>query len=111
MATGTVKWFNLDKGFGFLANDDGSEDVFVHFTNIDFPNNRDLQEGQPVEFEIGEGQKGPQALHVSATGDVPADYQPARPSYGGGGGGGRSGGGGNRPRKGFSTGNKPNRRY
>ena len=107
MATGTVKWFNLDKGYGFISPDDGSPDLFVHFTNIDHPNSRNLLEGQPVDFEIGEGQKGPQALHVSTLGDPPADYQPAsRPQYGPSYDRPKS----HRPRQGLSSGRKPPRR-
>jgi CspA family cold shock protein len=51
MNTGTVKWFNIDKGFGFIANDDGSGDVFVHFTAINAPGLRSLSEGQKVTFD------------------------------------------------------------
>ncbi len=51
MNTGTVKWFNIDKGFGFIANDDGSRDVFVHFTAINAPGLRSLSEGQKVTFD------------------------------------------------------------
>lgn len=64
MATGTVKWFNAEKGFGFIAPDDGSADVFVHYSEIQGTGFKTLEENQPVEFEIGEGQKGPQALNV-----------------------------------------------
>jgi CspA family cold shock protein len=64
MATGTVKWFNGEKGFGFLAQDDGGPDVFVHFSAIQGSGYRDLQEGQPVEFEVVQGQRGPQAQEV-----------------------------------------------
>ena len=64
MAQGTVKWFNAEKGFGFIAPDDGSNDVFVHYSEIQGSGFKTLEENQPVEFEIGEGQKGPQALNV-----------------------------------------------
>ncbi len=64
MATGTVKWFNDQKGFGFIAPDDGGEDLFVHHTNINADGYRSLQEGQKVEFEPGQGRKGPEATNV-----------------------------------------------
>lgn len=63
--TGTVKWFNDSKGFGFIAREQG-EDVFVHFTGIRGEGFRSLEEGQKVEFTIVEGQKGPQAQDVVA---------------------------------------------
>jgi cold shock protein len=61
---GTVKWFNASKGFGFLTPDDGSADVFVHFSAIDGTGYRELVEGQRVQFETGQGPKGPQANSV-----------------------------------------------
>ena len=64
MATGTVKWFNADKGFGFIAPDDGTADVFVHFSAIASTGYRSLDENQKVEFETTQGQKGPQAENV-----------------------------------------------
>ena len=64
MAQGTVKWFNGEKGFGFIAQDGGGADVFVHDSQIDASGFRNLDEGQRVEFEIGQGQKGPQAQAV-----------------------------------------------
>ncbi|GAY07377.1 cold-shock protein [Pseudonocardia sp. N23] len=64
MAQGTVKWFNGEKGFGFIAQDDGGADVFVHYSEIDAGGFRSLDEGQRVEFEVGQGQKGPQAQGV-----------------------------------------------
>ena len=64
MAQGTVKWFNGEKGFGFIAQDGGGADVFVHYSEIDGGGFRSLDEGQRVEFQIGQGQKGPQAQSV-----------------------------------------------
>jgi len=64
MATGTVKWFNGEKGFGFIAPDDGGEDVFAHFSAITGGGYRSLEEGQKVEFEITQGQKGLQAENI-----------------------------------------------
>ncbi|ARU45399.1 cold-shock protein [Corynebacterium silvaticum] len=66
MAQGTVKWFNAEKGFGFIAPDDGSADVFVHYSEIQGNGFRTLEENRKVEFEIGEGAKGPQAQQVHA---------------------------------------------
>ena len=63
MATGTVKWFSNEKGYGFIARDGGS-DVFVHYSAIDMAGYRGLQEGQRVEFEITQGKKGDQAEKV-----------------------------------------------
>jgi CspA family cold shock protein len=64
MATGTVKWFNDSKGFGFISRGDGEKDVFVHFSAIQGEGYRSLSEGDQVEFEITEGAKGPQASNV-----------------------------------------------
>ena len=66
MAQGTVKWFNAEKGFGFIAPDDGSSDVFVHYSEIQGSGFRTPEENQKVEFEVGEGAKGPQAQNVTA---------------------------------------------
>jgi len=66
MATGTVKWFNSEKGFGFIAPDDGSADVFAHFSAIQADGYRSLDEGQKVEFETEQGPKGPQAASIRA---------------------------------------------
>ncbi|ADJ46287.1 cold shock protein CspA [Amycolatopsis mediterranei S699] len=65
MAQGSVKWFNGEKGFGFIAQDGGGPDVFVHYSEIQGSGFKSLDEGQRVEFEIGQGQKGPQAQRVS----------------------------------------------
>jgi CspA family cold shock protein len=64
MAQGTVKWFNAEKGYGFITVDGADSDVFVHWSAIQMEGYRALEEGQRVEFEIGEGQKGPQAEEV-----------------------------------------------
>ncbi len=63
MATGTVKWFNSEKGYGFIAREDGP-DVFVHFSNIQMQGYKTLEEGQRVEFEIAQGRKGEEAQNV-----------------------------------------------
>jgi CspA family cold shock protein len=64
MAQGTVKWFNAEKGFGFISSDDGG-DVFVHHTAIISEGYRSLDEGQKVSFDVTQGQKGPQASNVT----------------------------------------------
>ena len=66
MAQGTVKWFNAEKGYGFIAPNDGGDDVFFHYSEIQGNGFRTLEENQQVEFEIGEGAKGPQAQQVTA---------------------------------------------
>ena len=68
MASGTVKWFSDEKGYGFIAPDDGSKDVFVHHSNIEGTGFKTLAEGAKVEFEVREGQKGPEATNVVAAG-------------------------------------------
>jgi CspA family cold shock protein len=64
--TGTVKWFNESKGFGFITPEDGSKDVFVHFSAIQGGGFKSLAEGQQVQFEVEQGQKGPSAVNVQA---------------------------------------------
>lgn len=64
MATGTVKWFNNQKGYGFIEPEDGGEDLFAHHSNIDSDGYRTLDEGQRVEYEAGEGKKGPEATKI-----------------------------------------------
>ncbi|MFE5564673.1 cold-shock protein [Amycolatopsis japonica] len=66
MAQGSVKWFNSEKGYGFIQQDGGGPDVFVHYSEIQGSGFKSLDEGQRVEFEIGQGQKGPQAERVTA---------------------------------------------
>ncbi len=65
MATGNVKWFNESKGFGFITPDEGSKDVFVHFSAISSDGFRTLAEGQQVTFDVEDGPKGPQATNVT----------------------------------------------
>jgi cold shock protein len=64
MAIGTVKWFNANKGFGFIAPDDGDADVFVHYSAIEISGYRSLEENQKVEYTLTQGPKGPQAEQV-----------------------------------------------
>jgi CspA family cold shock protein len=66
MARGTVKWFDGEKGFGFITPEDGGKDLFVHFSNITGSGYKTLEEGQAVQFEVGEGRKGPEATDVQA---------------------------------------------
>ena len=84
---GTVKWFNSEKGFGFITPEDGSKDCFVHHSAIQGSGYKSLDEGESVEFEIVQGQKGPAAENVQRLGG-------GTPGGGGGGGGGRGGYGG-----------------
>ncbi|QRP42719.1 cold-shock protein [Amycolatopsis sp. FDAARGOS 1241] len=65
MTQGTVKWFNAEKGFGFITPDNGGGDVFVHYSEIQGNGFRSLEENARVEFEVGQGQKGPQATAVT----------------------------------------------
>jgi CspA family cold shock protein len=64
VASGTVKWFNSEKGYGFISQDNGGPDVFAHYSAIQSTGYRELAEGQKVEFEITQGQKGPQADNI-----------------------------------------------
>jgi len=66
MATGTVKWFNDAKGFGFITPDGGGEDLFAHFSAINMPGFKTLKEGQKVSFEVTQGPKGKQASNIQA---------------------------------------------
>ena len=68
MATGTVKWFNGDKGYGFITPDDGGKDLFVHFSAIQSQGYKSLDEGAKVEYEPQQGEKGPQAANVTVVG-------------------------------------------
>lgn len=95
--TGTVKWFNAEKGYGFITPDGGGKDCFVHFSAIQGGGFKSLDEGERVEFEVGQGQKGPQAENVTRLGG-------GTPSAGGEGGGGGGGGGGGRGGRGGGRG-------
>ncbi|ANF32649.1 cold-shock protein [Leifsonia xyli] len=64
MAQGTVKWFNSEKGYGFIAPDDGSADVFAHYSEIASQGFRNLEENQKVEYDLAQGPKGPQAANI-----------------------------------------------
>ncbi|WP_411078384.1 cold-shock protein [Streptomyces sp. cmx-10-25] len=66
MAQGSVKWFNAEKGYGFIEQSDGGPDLFVHYSEIVGQGFRSLEEGQKVDFEIGQGSRGPQAQQVRA---------------------------------------------
>jgi CspA family cold shock protein len=68
MATGTVKWFSNEKGYGFITPDDGGKDLFVHHSNIEGTGFKSLDEGAKVQFEPGEGRKGPEATAVVQVG-------------------------------------------
>ncbi|MEX2682438.1 MAG: cold-shock protein [Candidatus Sigynarchaeota archaeon] len=86
MANGTVKWFNSKKGFGFITQPGVEKDVFVHFSNIKVEDGAfaTLNDGDEVEFEIADGQKGQEAKNVVVTKAAPPKERPARRSYGGG---------------------------
>ena len=68
MATGTVKWFSSEKGYGFITPDEGGEDLFVHFSAIAGSGFKTLDEGAKVSFEVTQGQKGPQATYIQVAG-------------------------------------------
>jgi cold shock protein len=82
MAQGTVKWFNGEKGFGFISQDGGGADVFVHYSEIDAGGFRSLDEGQRVEFTIGQGTKGPQATGVRVLWSTARTESPPPPEAG-----------------------------
>ena len=86
---GTVKWFNSEKGFGFITPEEGGKDLFVHHSAIQGSGFKTLDEGESVEFDVVQGQKGPAAENVTRLGG-------GIPGSGGGGGGGYGGGGGGR---------------
>ncbi len=67
MAGGIVKWFSDEKGYGFITPDDGSKDLFVHYSNIDSDGFKSLREGQKVDYQPGDGRKGPEATAVRST--------------------------------------------
>ena len=94
--TGTVKWFNDSKGFGFITPEDGSKDCFVHHTAIQGSGFKTLAEGERVEFDVVQGQKGPAAENVTKLGGGASG---GGGSGGGGGYGGGGGGGGGRGRR------------
>ena len=112
--TGTVKWFNPDKGFGFITPEDGGKDLFVHFSAIQGSGFKSLDEGEKVEFDVVQGQKGPQAENVTRMGGGTGGGGSGGESRGGGGGGGGygkgGGGGGGRSRGGEGGGKWDERR-
>jgi CspA family cold shock protein len=93
--TGTVKWFNPEKGFGFITRDNGEKDVFVHHSAIQSGGFRTLNDGERVEFDVVQGQKGPAAENVIRL-DAPEGSSGGGGGGGGGGRGGYGGGGGGR---------------
>jgi len=91
---GTVKWFNNDKGFGFITPEDGSKDLFVHHSAIQGGGFKSLDEGESVEFDVVQGQKGPAAENVTRLGGGTPSRRGGEGGRGGSGGGGGYGGGG-----------------
>jgi CspA family cold shock protein len=81
MATGKVKWFSNEKGFGFIEQDGGGADVFCHFSAISMSGYRTLNEGDEVEFDVEQGQKGLQAKNVTVTRPAPVAARPPRSRY------------------------------
>lgn len=75
MATGTVKWFNNQKGFGFICPEEGGEDIFAHFSSIVMEGYKSLKAGQRVLFEVNQGPKGLHAMNIRAEGEAPAGPQ------------------------------------
>ena len=82
MATGTVKWFNDAKGYGFITPDDGSEDLFAHFSAIQMGGFKTLKEGQKVSFEVTQGPKGKQASNIQAAQAALARLRVSKPAAG-----------------------------
>ena len=82
MAVGKVKWFNNAKGYGFILPDDGSEDLFVHYSAIEMEGYRTLKAGQEVEFDVVEGPKGLHAVNIQGHGDMEENPDDPAPSIG-----------------------------
>jgi len=114
MAEGKVKWFSSEKGYGFIAQDEGGDDVFVHFSSIKADGFRTLNEGDEVTFDIEQGPKGPQARNVVVTHHAPVQAA-SFDGFGGGEGrgfdGGDKGGRGDRGRNNNDRSGGRNRRY
>ena len=81
MSTGTVKWFDAGKGYGFITPEDGGKDLFVHHSEIQTDGYATLNDGQQVEYEVGEGQKGPCATKVVAVQSYPKDIHKRAPLW------------------------------